>query len=336
MKRLASVLALISGVALATTAAAQVTISNGVSGDGNWTVEVGDGGEGITGTIDPTGATGPTQVIYEYIFYVDSGADGGAVALGSTTIAQAVHSTGSNSTQSSGSFSGPNGTINWTADGVIAPGSAVYQTTFTFTSANPFGTVRIIGYLDEDVPPGSGDDKLVLVGTPGTSGFQLLTVDSNVNIGVAQTAGFLTASNATYTGWAARPYSQLRGAITGGGASYSSSGVVTGLSPTTDARYPSATIYGAADITTAYAFDLSPTATTASVVFGLGGSPNGQALPTPTPTGAVVGATATPTSTPIPGPVTNAAIPALDRRGLALLTIVLASLGLLLTRRLMK
>jgi hypothetical protein len=335
VKRLASVLALVAGVAITSSAAAQVTISNGISGDGEWQVAALSGGGADTGNIDPTGATALENVIYQYNFFVDPGTNGGGIDLESTT-STAVHTIGTNVVQSSGSFTGPNGTINWTAVGSIGAGSPVYQTTLSFSSTSQFGAVRVMGYLDEDVPSGSGNDNLVLVGTPGTSGFQLLTVDSVANVGVAQTAGFSTATNATYVGWAARPYDDLEIAITGSGQTFSVPGVVTGLASTTDARYPGATVYGPDDITTAFAFDLSPTATSASIVFALGGSPSGQALPTPTPTTPVVGATATPTPTPITQPSTSTAIPALDRRGLALLTLILASLGLVLTRRLMK
>jgi hypothetical protein len=37
------------------------------------------------------------------------------------------------------------------------PETQTYQTTVSFTSTQPFGTVRVINYLDEDVL-GSGDD----------------------------------------------------------------------------------------------------------------------------------------------------------------------------------
>ena len=45
-------------------ASASVTIDNGVAGDGFWSVVVLDAGDSVTGTIDPVGPTGPTDVIF--------------------------------------------------------------------------------------------------------------------------------------------------------------------------------------------------------------------------------------------------------------------------------
>ncbi|MGQ9486765.1 MAG: PEP-CTERM sorting domain-containing protein [Armatimonadota bacterium] len=48
------------------------------------------------------------------------------------------------------------------------------------------------------------------------------------------------------------------------------------LPPIVDPRYPGSPAYGPRDITTAFASDLDPNATTASLIFALGGSPSGQ------------------------------------------------------------
>lgn len=261
-----------------------IFIDNGVTGDGFWQVDVQNGGESRNGNLDPTGSPGgttaATDVIYDYFHYIDVGADGGAVQLGSTTVTTAAYASGANQVTSAGSFAGQNGTIFWTSVSSIAAGSPLYQTTLSFSSANPFGVVRISQYLDEDVL-GAGDDNLVVIGTPGASDFQLLTIDGTNSVGVSHSAGYASATGASYIGWAADQYSALKTAITGAGAAYSIAGVVNtaALPPIVDSRYPGNPAYGSRDITSAIAFDLNASATSASIVFALGGLPSGEAPP---------------------------------------------------------
>jgi len=126
-----------------------------------------------------------------------------------------------------------------------------------------------------------------VLGTPGADDFQLLTVDDNNNVGVSHAATYNSAVGMSYTGWAADEFADLRSTITGGGASYSVPGVVdTASLPVIvggDARYPGSPAYGPRDITSAIAFDFDPNVTYASVIFSLGGSPEGA--PTPPPSG---------------------------------------------------
>lgn len=151
-----------------------------------------DAGNSGNGSIDPTGFTGLTDVIYEFDTYADTGADGTAINL-NANVTTAAFLSGSNELTSEGSFVGPNGTINWTSVGFILPGSLIYNIAHSFTSSQPFGTVRVINYLDEDVL-GSGEDVLVVFGTPGADDFQLLTVDDDNDVGVAQAAGYGSAT----------------------------------------------------------------------------------------------------------------------------------------------
>ena len=90
---------------------------------------------------------------------------------------------------------------------------------------------------------------------------------------MTQSAGYFTASNASYVGWAADRYSDLVSLILTIGANFSVAGVVdtTSLAPTHDNRYPGRPAYGPADVTSAIAFDLAPAATQASVDLALGG-----------------------------------------------------------------
>lgn len=272
-------------VSLATTAEA-VFIDNGVVGDGRWQVDALAGGESQTGNLDPAGSpggvTGTTEIIFDYFHYVDVGANGGGVRLGNTTVTTPAMLSGTNQVTSSGSFAGTNGTIQWTAVSSIAPGSTLYLTDLTFTSAMPLGTLRVIQYLDEDVL-GAGDDHLVVIGTPGGSDFQLLTIDDNQPVGISHAAGYATATNMTYIGWAADEFSDLRSAITGAGAAYSIPGVVDviDLPPIVDPRFPGNPAFGPDDITSAIAFDVDPNATSAAVRFSLGGAPTGAPPPPP-------------------------------------------------------
>jgi hypothetical protein len=268
-------------------ALAQITIDNGISGDGAWSVESDDAGDSRDATIDPTGALGPTEVVYDFFTYIDVGSDGSAVRLADSVSSPAALS-GPNQVSSSGSFAGPNGTVNWTSAASIAPGSPIYDVVLTFTSSSPFGDIQVINYFDEDVL-GNSDDVLVVIGTPGSDDFQLLTVDDDEDVGVSHAASYSAANGMSYNGWAADEYSDLQSAIEGVGATYSVTGVIdtTSLPPYSDARFPANDAYGPEDITNAFAFTLDPGASSASVTFSLGGSPDAAppVVPPTTPGG---------------------------------------------------
>ncbi len=256
------------------TASYSLTIDNGIAGDGRWEVYVEAGGSTRTGIIDPLGAAGPTDVVFDYFHYVDVGIDGGAVKLDETVVTQGPTLIASNTVRSAGYFLSDSGAqVDWVATSWIDPGSSVYQTKLEFSTVGTFGPVRVISYLDEDVYD-FWNNVLIVLGS-GTN-VQLLTLDDADPVGVAQAVQGL--SNVVYQGWAADMYSHLKDAITGAGATYSIAGVVdTGdLPPITDPRYPGNPAYGHRDVTTAFAFDLGPNANYASLIFALGGSPSGQ------------------------------------------------------------
>jgi len=268
-----------------------IFIDNGISGDGFWQVRSSEGGTTTTAFLDPTGSpagiSGKTQIIFQYFHFVDVGADGGGEILHNTTITTPANLTGLNEVTSAGLFEGENGTISWTAVSFIEPGSPLYLTELTFTSDNPFGPVRLIQYLDEDVE-GSTDDVLIPIGTPGADDFQLLTLDDNIPIGVSHSSTYNTAVGMTYIGWAADRFNDLRNTIGGAGVIYSIPGEVdtTDLPEIIggDSRFPGLPAFGPADISSAIAFDLDPEATFASVILALGGSLAGEPPPGPTPT----------------------------------------------------
>jgi hypothetical protein len=247
----------------------QVVIDNGIAGDGFWEVTVQDAGNSDSGRLNPAGVTDPEieNVLFNFSTLYDNGKNGADGYLSDNTTSAAA-STGTNEATSSGTFPGPNGDINWTAVSTIAPGSPIYQVEFQFSTSTTFGDTRIINYLDEDVF-GISDNLGVVLGTDGGADFLLLTVATAEDAGVSQGAGYFTANNMTYAGWHLTDF--------GGFPSTFSidPGQVTDLASTTDSRFPSDPVYGPDDIVSAFAFDFDPSATTASVVFTLGGSADG-------------------------------------------------------------
>jgi hypothetical protein len=244
-------------------------INNGPAGPGHFQVDSLTGGDATYAAYNP--GTGLTDLLYSLAHYVDVGANGGGVDIAAAgTITTPATLVGPN-VLSTGYFAGPNGQVNWTAIASILP-SATYSVSYVFTSATAFGSIRFIQYMDADIAGNSGDN-LVVQGTSGQPGFQLLTVDSSINgLGLSQSADFLNVTGMTYTGWAARPFSSLVSAITGAGASYSIPGVITGIPSTVDSRFPGSPAYGTADVTSAIAFDFDPSATSATMQFTMSGS----------------------------------------------------------------
>jgi len=265
-------------------AGAQVTINNGITGDGFWEVVSEDAGDSRTGRIDPVGALGPTDVIFRLETEYSSVTGSGNLSDNTTTPATL---TGSGEVTSSGTFLGANGTINWSATAAIAPGSALYTVRFDFDSSSPFGDTRIVNYFDQDVL-GSGGDIVVVNGTPGQNDFQLLTVDSGADVGVALAADYNGTANMTWAGWAAM-------SCCGAPSTFSISGE-SDLTTFTDPRFPANDAYGPADVTTSFAWDFNPSATTASMTMSIGASPDGAPPPPP-----ISGPSAPPTPVPTLG-----------------------------------
>ncbi|MFQ5739794.1 MAG: hypothetical protein ACE5JX_12345 [Acidobacteriota bacterium] len=259
-----------------------VLIKNGISGDGAWEVLVDNGGQTTQASLDPPGVTGPADVVFAYLVLVDSGHDGLAFPIDATVTTPAFLSD-TNEVTSSGSFAGPKGTINWTSIASIAVGSSVFVNALTFSSAQPFGEVRIVSYLDEDLAPIVTDCRLVVLGSPGATDFQLLTVDGATDLGVTQSAGFDSLSGAVFAGWAADKFADLFVAMEGPGAVFSPQGSVdtTDLPPITDPRFPGSSVFGPGDVTSGLAFDLDPNAFSAYLIFALGGVPEPSNPPPP-------------------------------------------------------
>lgn len=295
-----------------------VLIDNGVSGDGAWAVEVFAGGDTDFGELDPVGFA-PENLIFEFLTYVDDGADGSFQPLVDTTITSPPTQTGPGEVTSSGSFTGPNGAINWTAVATIPQGEAIYEVTLTFSSSSSFGEVRVINYFDQDVLSSPSDDALILIGTPGQEDFQMLTLDSTNDVGIGHFADYAPGAAATYLGFAADVWNDLRTAIEAGSASFAINGVIdtNSLPPITDPRFPDDDAYGPRDITAAYGFDLDPTSSEATLSFALGGSISGD------PVG----------PGPDPEPVVSVSVPTMSTIGFSVLALSLLIVGVCGVRR---
>ncbi|MEX2139733.1 MAG: hypothetical protein WD894_10760 [Pirellulales bacterium] len=259
---------------------------------GHFEIQVLDGGESRQGGFTAQGRTllfANADFIFDYFSFVDVGSNGQGQRLGETTITQAATLIDDDVVESRGFFFGDSEQrINWVVTTSIADGDTRIATSITFSVAPPLeevppgenellqieqegptlGNLRFISYLDEDV--GSvADDIMFLSGTPGSAEFKVFTVDGPERVGFAQ-GGVYSASagllqNATWDGWAADKFSDLRAAITGAGTTYSVAGNIDqiDLPPSVDPE--TGTIFGPADVTTAFAWSVDAQATTATI-----------------------------------------------------------------------
>jgi hypothetical protein len=243
---------------------------------GHFEIDALAGGESRTGGFTAQGRTllfVNEDFIFDYFSYVDVGSDGGGVRLGSTTITQPPTLIAPDVVQSQGTFAGQNGPINWIATTSIANGDTRIVNSITFSSTvvgqqtPALGNLRFISYLDEDIDDVS-DDIMFLSGTPGAADFRVFTLDGPERVGFAQSGVYSPGPqlvNATWDGWSADEFADLRSAITGAGTTYSPAGNidVTDLPAGVDAELGA--IFGPADITTAFAWSVNPAATTATI-----------------------------------------------------------------------
>jgi hypothetical protein len=247
---------------------------------GHFGLNVLSGGESNQGESTAQGRTllfANEDFIFDYLSFVDVGSNGGAQRLGAGgggfVIDQPATLVSPDVVESRGHFLGDSQQqINWIATTSIANGDTRIENAIKFTVATPnatsLGNLRFISYLDEDIES-PGDDIMFLSGTPGQADFQVFTLDGPERVGFAQsgvytpTPGLL--ENATWDGWAADEYSDLKSAIAGAGTTYSLAGNIdtTDLPQGTDPEL--GTIYGPGDITTAFAWTVNPQATSATI-----------------------------------------------------------------------
>lgn len=207
------------------------------------------------------------NVIFDFTNYLDVGADGSANDLRFTSVTMPATLVSDDRVVSEGNITGENGIINWHVESYLNDGEPIVWNEITLTSDEPFGDLQYINYLDEDIRFVS-DDLLWVTGTPGTDDFRIFTLDGAERVGFSQGgvvepgAGLV---NATYDGWAADEFADLLNAILGAGTTYTIPGNIdtTSLPPGTDPELGN--VWGPEDITTALAWTVDPTATTATI-----------------------------------------------------------------------
>jgi hypothetical protein len=218
-----------------------------------------------------------TDVVFDYSSLVDPGNDGLGFSLSDsdTVTGPSADPNNPNAVTSSGSFFGINqNVISWTAVSSIALGAQVMTTTYTFTAeTGVLGPLRFLQYLDEDVQ-GVGDDVFFSTGLAGSGDLQLFTFDNTDVYGLSHAGSLLPGTglqNASFAGWAADHFDNMRPRITGSGQSVSPTGVITNLQ---GFQHPQlGPVFGPADIVSVLAWDVDPNAASAVITTSLGGIP---------------------------------------------------------------
>lgn len=208
------------------------------------------------------------DVIFEYINYLDVGANGGAIDLSKTTITKPATLVGPDHVVSEGDIDGNNGAkIHWKVDSLMLPGDPTVYNTITLTSTQALGTVRFINYLDEDIL-NPNDDLLRLTGAPGENDFSAFTLDGEERVGFSQGGVFKAGAglvNATYAGFAADQYDDLGQIIEDTGTTYSVAGNINASTLPAFNDPQLGAVRGLNDVTTAFAWDVDPTKTSATI-----------------------------------------------------------------------
>jgi hypothetical protein len=228
--------------------------------DDNGSLRYGDGvtAQGLTQYFENV------SFIYDFLNYVDVGLNGQAIELAAVPTLTAP-----DELTFTGTFAGPNGDIDWTVRTYFDNGFATLfnEVEFTASGTTGFGDVRFINYLDEDVL-GVNDDLLYVSAAPGTPNFEVYTLDNAERIGFSQGGVYAPGAdlaNATWDGWAADKFPLLKNTIAGSGTTFSPAGNINtdALTPFNDPAL--GLVHGLADVTTAFAWTLDPTATTATI-----------------------------------------------------------------------
>lgn len=251
---------------------------------GHWDVDVQSGGESrdaqLTAQRFASGDVVTENVLFDYFSYVDVGNDGGGVQLSGAdpeTVggdADRVRSTGT-LTGSAGN------TINWEVVSYIEDGGSIYYNEIKFTAqTGTLGTLRFLQYLDEDIE-GVSDDVLLVRGSAAEGDLELFTIDNDEVYGVSH-GGSLNSEqglvNATFAGWAADEYDDMRPRITGSGETVSPEGEIDEASLQLFNHPQLGDVYGPRDIVSVFAWDVTPSATSATIITTLGGVPDASAL----------------------------------------------------------
>jgi hypothetical protein len=270
-----------------------ISIDNDLNSNtiGYWEVDVLTGGESrtayITGVGTPSGTSHVrTEIVYDYFSYVDVGALGGAQQLsnsvnGFTSSIPSLVSGGPgvvDEVESSGTFPGENGTVNWSVFSDIADSSKIMFNTFQFNapSGKTLGRIRFYQYLDEDVLS-PGDDVFFTAGSIANLDLGLFTVDNAEAIGISHSGALSTSQglvNAQVVGYAACKYNQIKPAIVNGTQAISLTGnLCSDLSSHAFVHPVVGPVYGPLDIVSVIVWEVNPNASSATIITTLGGVP---------------------------------------------------------------
>lgn len=211
-------------------------------------------------------------VAQDYVFQYSTFVvvDGAAVALAATDITQAATLIADDTVESRGIFAGPNGDVQWIATSFFEDGQAILFSNLALNSltGGALGEIRVISYLDQDVPPLS-ENILYTVGTPGEADFRAFTVSNESRVGFSH-GGFYSEdgfnlAGAQYAGWAADISPELLAAIVAGTQTFSIAGDIDldDLPPTDDLQV--GRFFGPGDVTTAFAWDTNPNASSSRI-----------------------------------------------------------------------
>ena len=229
------------------------------------------------------------EILAIYTSMVDTGNDGGGDFLDeSITTPPAL--TGDDQVTSSGAFTGANGnTIAWTAVSEIANGSPFLDTTYTFSvTEGTLGVLRFYQYVDLDIA-GFPQDVLLVRGSAADGSLELFVVDDDESWGIGSAGSYNDSqglAGATFAGWAADAVPDIIVPILGssGPLVVSPEGEIdTGDMPPLTQRFFGQG-FGPTDVSTAFAWDLDPQATNATIVTRLGGFPEATTAAPPIPT----------------------------------------------------
>ena len=263
-------------------------IDNNVPGDipGHFQYQPRAGGSGI----ERVTAQGNTQLfqnasfLFDFLNYIDVGLPGQGISLGATTITQPPTWTAPDEVISRGRFMGQNGPVDWQVRSYFLNGLPTLFNEVSFSSEGALGDLRYINYLDADLL-GGNDNLLYLPLDSDSPDFQVFTLDDIERIGYSQGGIYEPGPqlvNATWDGWAAGTFPTLKTDITGRmlppagepdedepfgpqPAEFSRTGEVdiTTLTPFHDPEL--GLVYGPGDVTTAFAWSVDPSATSATV-----------------------------------------------------------------------
>ena len=200
--------------------------------------------------------------LFDYGFFVDVDADGTGIGLETTTITQQPTLISDDRVQSAGTFTGANGVISWVIEQFYLDGRPDLISEITFTSDQALGDLRFINYYDPIIGTDSGDN-LFTEGTPGANDFRLTILDAPEEIGFRQYGTFEPGPdlvNATYEGWIADLFPNLAPNFN---LAFNPAGTIANIPVQNLPQFPQPN-YGPGIITSALAWVVDPTATTAS------------------------------------------------------------------------